>query len=236
MSLQERVVVITGATGGLGRVAAKEFANQGARLALVATNKQHLAELAQALALPDARVLLYTANLHDADATRGCARAVIEKFGRVEILLHLVGGWTGGKTIAEFETRELTEMLAQHVWTTWYLLQAFTPQLTANQWGRVIIVSSQYAQQPRAKSAPYTATKAAQENLVRTLAQELKGTGVTANILQVQTIDEKHERDTAPSSKNANWTTPEEIVAAMLYLCSDDAHVINGARIPLFGS
>jgi NAD(P)-dependent dehydrogenase (short-subunit alcohol dehydrogenase family) len=67
------------------------------------------------------------------------------------------------------------------------------------------------------------------------LAQEVKETGVTANILQVRTIDAKHERDSQPTPKNAAWTTPEEILPAILYLCSDEAQVVNGARIPLYG-
>jgi len=70
---------------------------------------------------------------------------------------------------------------------------------------------------------------------VLSLAREVANTGVTANILQVKTIDAAHERDRQPAPKNAAWTTPEEITAAILYLCSDEAHVINGARIPLYG-
>ncbi|MDQ3929289.1 MAG: SDR family oxidoreductase, partial [Chloroflexota bacterium] len=81
----------------------------------------------------------------------------------------------------------------------------------------------------------YVAGKAAQEALILTLARELAGSGVTANILQVRTIDTKHERDAQKTSKNANWTTPEEIASAVLYLCSNEAHVVNGARIPLYG-
>jgi NAD(P)-dependent dehydrogenase (short-subunit alcohol dehydrogenase family) len=83
---------------------------------------------------------------------------------------------------------------------------------------------------------PYVVGKAAEEALVLTVAKEVARTGVTANVLQVRTIDAKHERDREPTPKNANWTTPEEIAAAIMYLCSDDAHVINGARIPLYGS
>ncbi|HEX9068374.1 MAG TPA: SDR family oxidoreductase, partial [Ktedonobacterales bacterium] len=81
----------------------------------------------------------------------------------------------------------------------------------------------------------YVFAKAAEETMVLTLAHELQGTGVTANVVQVRTIDVRHERETAPTPKNASWTTPEEIAAAMCYLCSDEAGVISGARIPLFG-
>jgi NAD(P)-dependent dehydrogenase (short-subunit alcohol dehydrogenase family) len=82
----------------------------------------------------------------------------------------------------------------------------------------------------------YAAAKAAQDTLMLTLAKELAGTGVTANVLQVRTIDTAHERDRARSEKNAAWSTPEEISAAILYLCTDAAQGINGARLPLYGA
>jgi 2-hydroxycyclohexanecarboxyl-CoA dehydrogenase len=126
-------------------------------------------------------------------------------------------------------------MLDQHVWTTYHLAQAFIPPLLANNWGRIIVVSTPLASNPPANMAPYVVGKAAEEALVLTVAKEVARTGVTANVLQVRSIDAKHERDREPTPKNANWTTPEEITSAILYLCSNDAHVINGARIPLYG-
>jgi NAD(P)-dependent dehydrogenase (short-subunit alcohol dehydrogenase family) len=127
-------------------------------------------------------------------------------------------------------------MLDQHVWTTWYLLQAFVPHLAASGRGRVIVVSTPMASRPAAKTGAYAAAKAAEEALILTLAQETKDQGVTANILQVRAIDIEHKREKEPSPANAAWATPEEIAAAMLYLCSDEAGVVNGARLPLFGS
>jgi NAD(P)-dependent dehydrogenase (short-subunit alcohol dehydrogenase family) len=127
-------------------------------------------------------------------------------------------------------------MLQQHLWTTFYLAKIFGPHLAANGWGRLIVVSSPSVATPPANGAPYTIGKSAQEALMLTLAEEFKGTGVTANVLRVRTIDVKHERDNQPSPKTASWTTPEEIAAAILYLCSDEAGMVNGARIPLYGS
>lgn len=98
------------------------------------------------------------------------------------------------------------------------------------------MVSSPTAVHPPAKSAPYAVGKAAQEALILALVQEVKDAGVTANILQVRTIDAKHERDRQPTLKNASWTTPEKILSAILYLCTDESQVVNGARIPLFGA
>ncbi|MCJ7622704.1 MAG: SDR family oxidoreductase, partial [Anaerolineaceae bacterium] len=139
------------------------------------------------------------------------------------------------QAVVDIPGDEVENMLRQHLWTTFYLAQEFVPHLLANQWGRIIVVSSPYATQPRAKGASYAVGKAAQETLMLTLANELKGTGVTANILLVRTIDIEHKRDNDPTPRNAFWTTPEEIASAVLYICSDEARMLNGARIPLYG-
>ncbi len=202
-------------------------------LALVGTRTESLRDLAAELNLPADRTLLHVANLRDASAASALARAVTEAFHRMDLLFHLIGGWSGGKAVVEVEPRETEEMFQQHVWTTFYLAHALVPLLIANHWGRIIVVSSPVATQPIAKIAPYAMAKAAQETLILSLAQELAGTGVTANVLQVHSIDTRPERERTPTK--ASRTTPEEIVAAMLYLSSDPAQVVNGARIPLYG-
>lgn len=236
MSLTGRVVVITGATGGLGRVAARAFAEHGAALALLSATPEKLAALAAELQLPPERLLTHAADLREPAAVHLAAQAVADQFGRAAIVAHLVGGYAGGQTLWETPAADFQTMLDQHLWSTVNILQAFGPQLVANGWGRVIVVSSPLAMRPTAKSAPYAAAKSAQEALLLTFAQEVKDKGVTANILQVRTIDVDHQRAKDPTPARAAWSTPEEIVAAMLYLCSAEAQLVNGARLPLFGS
>jgi NAD(P)-dependent dehydrogenase (short-subunit alcohol dehydrogenase family) len=236
MTLENRVVLITGATGGLGQVATRKFAEQGARLALVGTDANKLAQLSQSLNLSAERILLHVADVSDPGSVAALARATQEKFGQADILLHLVGGWSGGKPIVETAESEAQTMLRQHLWTTYHLSQAFIPLMSANRWGRILAVSSPLASRPVAGMSPYVIGKAAQEALLLTLAQEVKDSGITVNLVLVKTIDTKHERANQPTSKNAVWTTPEEITAAFLHLCSDEAGMTNGARIPLFGS
>jgi NAD(P)-dependent dehydrogenase (short-subunit alcohol dehydrogenase family) len=114
-------------------------------------------------------------------------------------------------------------------------VQAVVPDMVERGWGRVMVISTPLASEPGPRGGGYLAAKAAQEALVRTLARDLAGSGVTANILLVRTIDAKHERTSAPSPRNASWSTPEEIAQVMLLLASDAAGAINGARIPLYG-
>lgn len=236
MEIQDRVAVITGATGGLGRVVTRQLADQGLHLSLFSSNQDKLENLVNEIELSAVRTHIQVLDFRQSDAAQVALEATLEKFGRVDILLHFIGGWAGSVPLINVEDTTLEEMIQQHVWTTFRLAKAFVPTFQANRWGRMIVISSPVAGLPTANSAPYAAAKAAQEALVMALAQENRGTGVTANIIRVQTIDVKHQRDQEPTSKNISWTTPEEIAGAVQYLVSDDAGMVNGARMPLYGS
>jgi len=222
---QGRTIVITGATGVLGDLVAKTFAELGHNLALLGRNENKLDFLVRELNLPDERLYAQTIDLLNESAVHDSAEAVRSKFGSVHALIHLVGGWAGGKTISESSTADFKSMLNQHVWTTFHLLQAFAPHIAASRWGRVIIVSKPETLKPSAKTALYTAAKSAQESLVLTLGEEYKDSGLTANVIHVKSIDNKAE---------GKGTNPAEIVAAMTYLFSDEANKVNGTRIPLY--
>lgn len=222
-----KVIVITGATGVLGNKTAQAFAARGHSLALIGHNQNKLESLVRDLNLPPERLFTSIVDLRDGQAVRDSAEAVAAKFGSVHALIHLVGGWTGGKTLAETSEEDLTAMLGQHVWTTFHLFRAFSPKLAASGWGRVITVSPSTVSNPPPERGVYLAAKAAQESLMLALAAELKESGVTANIIQVRAID-------TDATRNGTGTTPEEIIAAMLYLFSEEAGKITGARIPLY--
>ncbi|HOC23066.1 MAG TPA: SDR family oxidoreductase [Anaerolineaceae bacterium] len=236
MAIQNKVTVISGATGGLGRVVAREFAEQGAKLVLVGTNAERLAQLVAELKLNPESYVTVVADLTQSGAAQEVLEAALEKFGRVDILFNFIGGWIAGKPVPEVPPEEVENMLAQHFWTSFNLAQAFIPHMLENHWGRYVVISTPGVGAPPANSLPYTTGKAAEETLMLTLAEELKHTGVTANVLRVRSIDVEHKREREPSPKNASWTTPDEIAAALLYLCSDEANRVNGARIPLYGA
>lgn len=227
------MVLITGATGELGRVSARTFADAGARLALAGTDEGHLRDVATDLGLDDDRWLPVVADLRDRDATRDALTATEATLGRIDVLLHLVGGWAGGTSVAELDPADVAGMLDQHLWTTLHVTQNVIPGMVERGWGRVVGVSAPVAAEPTGKVAPYAIGKAAEEALLRTLARETANTGVTVNLVIVKAIDEQRERTTDP--KKVSWTTPEEIAAVFRFLASDEAAAITGARIPLFG-
>ena len=230
-----RVVLVTGATGPLGRVVAARFRDEGARLALVGRDAERIDALGADLGLEPGSWLPVTGELADGAAARKIAAAVEARFGRIDVLLHLVGGWAGGTAVVDLDPDEVRSMLDQHLWTTLHVIQAVVPGMVARGSGRVLAVSSPLASNPGAKGASYAMAKAAEEVLLRSLARETSATGVTANLVIVRAIDTRHEREAEPSSKNASWTTPEEIADALAFLASPAAAAITGARIPLDG-
>jgi NAD(P)-dependent dehydrogenase (short-subunit alcohol dehydrogenase family) len=236
LTFEKRIAVITGATGGLGSTVTRQLAERGASLALLDIDPARLEGLSSSLQLPETRLLARTVDLLSPEETHSAAEAVRSKFGKIDILLHLVGGWTGGKSLVDVPEQELTFMLNQHVRTSFHVIQAFVPHLVQNGWGRIVMISSPSATRPNANSGPYAVGKAGQEALVLALSQELHGTGVTANLLLARTIDAKREKIAHPTPENSSWTTPEELSAEIVHLLGDEAGMINGARIPLYGS
>jgi NAD(P)-dependent dehydrogenase (short-subunit alcohol dehydrogenase family) len=132
--------------------------------------------------------------------------------------------------------RDIRDMLEQHLWTTLHVARAVVPGMVERGFGRIVAVSIPNASSPGTEMAAYAVGKAAQESLLLALSREVAGSGVTVNVLHVRAIDVAHERDRARTSKNASWTTPEEIAATIRFLASDEAGRINGARIPLYGA
>ena len=235
MPSSDRVVFIAGATGGLGRAVARMFADAGDRLALGGTSEERLATLARDLELPDGRWVAAVGNVGTADGATAAAETAVTAFGRIDALVHVVGGFASGTPVAELGPDDVQPMLDQHLWSTVHLARAVVPGMVERGWGRVVAAATAAAVTAPARSGPYAAAKAAQEVLLRSLAKEVGGSGVTVNMVALKAIDEKHERETDPSPKNASWTTPEEIAATIRFLCSDEAAAINGARIPLDG-
>jgi NAD(P)-dependent dehydrogenase (short-subunit alcohol dehydrogenase family) len=229
------VVLITGATGPTGRAVARRFAADGARIALNSSSGDRLEAMLAELALDPLESMAVPGDLRDPDVAQAVVAGVEARFGRIDVVAHLVGGWVGGTGVVDLDPDEVRRMLDQHLWTTLHVLQAAVPGMAARGFGRVIAVSSPFASTPGPKGASYAMAKAAEEALVRSLAREHAADGITANVLVVKAVDVAHERETAPTKANASWVTPEEVAEAVAWLASPGAAAVNGARIPLDG-
>jgi NAD(P)-dependent dehydrogenase (short-subunit alcohol dehydrogenase family) len=226
-----RVAMITGAAGGLGRVLAPVLAAEGYQLALLGSDRERCEALPDELGLDRAGTLTVVADLRDADTVHAAVSAVYGRFGRVEALAHLVGGWTGGMHIGRSPDDPFASMIDQHFWTTLNVVRELAPRMVDAGYGRIVAVSSPMAAEPDAGMGAYGVGKAAQEALLSALANEVAGTGVTVNVVRVRAIDPSGDAD-QPSTKEYA-TTAAEISAAIRYLFSPVARVVNGQRIGL---
>ena len=235
MSVQDRVVLITGATGALGQATSRVFAQAGARLALTGRSEGSLQELAASLGLPGDRLFTHPADVTDAASVDGLVKQVLVSQGQVDALLHIAGGYRGGKAVADTELDDLDFMLGLNLRSAFLVCRAVLPHMAEQGWGRIVAVGSRSAVQPARRSGVYAASKAGLIALIETIAAEVKGTGITANAVLPSTIDTPANRRTMPKADFSKWVPPAQIAAAMLYLCSDEAASVNGARIPVYG-
>ena len=223
--MSERVIAITGATGKLGRVVSAHFAGTGARLALLARSEEEVAALASELPGGSERHAGFAVDLGDAASAGTVAAAVRDRLGPASVLLQLVGGYAGGTPFADGDDEEFRNLLDLNLWSTIHAVRAFLPDVAAAEHGRIVTVSTYVAAAPTPKHAAYAATKAAVEALTISVARDLAGTSATANVVVLRSIGDEKPTD----------QRPEEIAAAMAFLCSPEAGTINGQRIPLIG-
>jgi NAD(P)-dependent dehydrogenase (short-subunit alcohol dehydrogenase family) len=231
----DRVIAIAGAGGGLGPVVARCLADDGATLALTDVRQESLDQVVADLGLPAERVEARVVDLLDPDATNAWAGDLEAKFGRVDGLLHLVGGWKGGEPI---ETTSLDDYEWLHdllVRTVQLTSRAFWGPLTRSGRGRFVLVSSAQAQAPEQGNASYAATKAAAEAWTLALADGFReqGGGATANIVVVNAIVTPRMREENPDKAYKTLTPAEDIAEACAFLCSDASSRMNGQRLPL---
>jgi NAD(P)-dependent dehydrogenase (short-subunit alcohol dehydrogenase family) len=233
-SLDGRVIAIAGAAGGLGPTVAHRLAADGAILALTDVSQERLDPLVTDLGLGEDRIDARAVDLLDPEAAQGWADALVERFGRVDGLLHLVGGWKGGDPIDQTPLADYEWLHDLLVHTVQHASRAFFGPLSQSANGRFVLVSSSQAQSPDGTNASYAATKAAAEAWTLALADSFAGTGATANILVVNAILTPQMREANPEKEYLTFTPVEHIAEAIAFLCSDEGSRMNGKRLPLY--
>ncbi len=231
--LKDHVIAIAGVGGGLGPVVAQHLAAAGATIAGTDRSQEHLDTLAAELKLPTERWDGRAVDLLDEDATRAWCAALVERFGRVDGLVHLVGGWRGGQPLHEAPLADWTLLHDLLVRTVQHTTRAFHDQLAASLRGRFVLVSAMQAQRPSNTNAAYAAAKAAAEAWTLALADGFEPGGATANIVVVEAILTPRMREENPGAAHPTFTPAEDIADAIAFLCSDAAKKMNGQRLML---
>jgi NAD(P)-dependent dehydrogenase (short-subunit alcohol dehydrogenase family) len=231
--LDDRVIAIAGVGGGLGPLVAQRLAEEGATVAGTDRDQGALDALAGDLGLPAERWDGRAVDLLDEDAARAWCAALVERFGRVNGLVHLVGGWRGGEPLHEAPLSDWDLLHDLLVRTVQHTTRAFHDQIAAGPQGRFVLVSAKQAQAPSNTNAAYAAAKAAAEAWTLALADGFEPGGATANIIVVDAILTPRMREEDPGKDFPTFTPAEDIAAAIAFLCSGAAKKMNGQRLPL---
>jgi NAD(P)-dependent dehydrogenase (short-subunit alcohol dehydrogenase family) len=233
-ALDGRVIAVAGGAGNLGPTVVRRLAGAGSQTCVCGRDRKSLDALASEI---EPAIETDVVDLLDAGATTNWAADLAKRHdGRVDGLVHLVGGWRGGTPIEEAPLEDWDFLSALLVRTLQHATQAFAPHLLASGRGRVVIVSAGQAQAPTNTNASYAAAKAAADAWTLALADRFKGTGATANLVVVGAIVTPAMREESPGKDFSTFTPAEEIAEAIAYLCSDDAASMNGQRVTLRGA
>jgi NAD(P)-dependent dehydrogenase (short-subunit alcohol dehydrogenase family) len=231
--LEGRVIAIAGAGGGLGPIVAQRLADAGASLSLADRSQEIADGVAHDLGLPSDRVDPRAVDLLDEAAANAWAAEIEKRFGQIDGLIHLVGGYRGGDPIQSFDLADYEFLHDLLVRTLQLASRAFHSALTRSAHGRFVLVSSAAAQNPESTNAAYASAKAAAEAWTLALADSFAGTPATANIIVVNAIETPSMREESPETERPTFTPAEDLADAIAFLSSDSAARMNGQRLSL---
>jgi len=230
----DKIIVVTGAAGNLGRAVATTFLEAGGLVCALDHRQGRLAGL-----IPEAKGKLFIyeeIDITDRAAMQALAERIQVEVGTVEVLVNTVGGFTMGERVDQISAETWQHMLEINVLSLLNAAAAFVPEMMAEGRGKVVTVGSGASHKGSAKMGAYAAAKAAVLRLTESMAAELKSHNIQANCVLPGTIDTPQNREDMPGADYAKWVTPEQVAQAILFLSSSNADQITGAALPVFGS
>jgi NAD(P)-dependent dehydrogenase (short-subunit alcohol dehydrogenase family) len=230
-----KVVLVAGGTGGLGHAVSLAFLEEGAKVIVTYRAQQGFDALKAAAGKSGPQLEGYLVDVTDEAAVRQLVEKIVAKYRRLDAMVNTVGGYAGGTKLWELETKVFDQMLALNLRSGYALSRAAVRAMLKEGRGAIVNVAAKAAFDHSAGAAAYAASKSAAVALLDSLAVDLKGTGIRVNTILPSIIDTEANRKAMPKADFSKWPKPEDIARVILFLCSDDAKVIHGATVPVYG-
>lgn len=230
-----RNVVITGGTGGLGTALIRRLVPQDYRLAVTYLLPAEAEEFEKEFDADDDRLLLRRVDATNPEQVSSFFAEVAGTWDAIHGVCALVGGWAGGRDVSETDDVRFERMIDLNLRSAFYTVRAALPHLTAAEWGRIVLVGSRAVIDHPPSQAAFNIAKAGVVSLGMTLADELHGTNVTANVLMPSVIDTPVTRQSFPHADYVAWPTPDEIASVIEFMLEERSGVMNGALVPVYG-
>ncbi len=225
--MKGRIVLVTGASGGLGTYVTQAFLETGATV--IGTSRK-----IQQSDFTSAGFTAMPGEISSRAGAQTIVDGVVARFGRLDVLAHTVGGFAGGQSVTDTDDATFQRMLDLNLNSVFHILRATIPVLRKSS-GRIIAIGSRAAVEPGPGVGAYSASKAAMLSLVKTVAAENRDAGVTANVVLPGTMDTPANRMAIPDADFARWVQPANVASLIVWLASDAGKEITGAAIPVYG-
>ena len=230
-----KLVLVAGGTGGLGRAVSLAFLQEGASVVVTFRKEEEFDALKEAAGKEASLLTGHSVDVTDDDEVLKMVERILASEGRMDVLVNTVGGYKAGKKFWEQDSKVLDLMLSLNLRSSCALARAVVPAILRQGEGAIVNVAAKAALDAPAGAAAYAASKAAAIAMMNSLAADLKGTGVRVNSVLPSIIDTEPNRKSMPNADFAKWPKPADIARVILFLCSEDARVIRGASIPVYG-
>ena len=236
MTSTVRVVLVAGGTGGLGRAVSLAFLEEDARVVVTYRKREELDTLKNLAVGKGSQLDGYDVDVTDEAEVGELVEGIVARRGRLDAMVNTVGGYAGGVKLWELDTKIFDQMLALNLRAGYALSRAAVRVMLKQGSGAIVNIAAKAALDHGAGAAAYAASKAAAVALIDSLAEDLKGTGIRVNSVLPSIIDTEANRKAMPKADFAKWPKPEDIARVIVFLCGDNAKVIHGAAIPVFGN
>lgn len=231
-----RVVMITGAGGGLGQAIVQHFHDAGARLALIERKRQIIDERLDEMPVDESASLTIGADVTDPESMNAAVRQAVDHFGRVDIFVHAVGGYAAGQPVHESDLDVWDRMMNLNARSVYVACGSVARHMVeAGIKGRLVVVLARVALKGSKNHAAYAASKAAAQRIVESMAAELLDHGIRINGVMPSTIDTPANREAMPNADYDKWVKPAEIASAIAFLASDASSAVSGDSLAVYG-
>lgn len=232
---ESQVAVVPGGTGSVGSCLVPKLLDRGFKVAVTYLLPDEATALEEKLDVDETRLIIRRVDAVDTNALTSFFQEASERFGPINVMASLVGGWSGGRDVSETDDVRLERMLDLNLKTAWNATKAALPHMSED-WGRIILMGSKHAQETPTGQAAYNMAKAGVVALAHSVAAELLDTETTCNALLPSVINTEATRAALPYSDYVKWPQPEEIAQVINFLASRESKVINGGAVPVWGS
>jgi NAD(P)-dependent dehydrogenase (short-subunit alcohol dehydrogenase family) len=227
-----RVVLVTGGTGALGRAVTKAFITSNAKLISSYVVDREVGQLEEQI---KSAVRLIKADIGKEDEVKKLVSSILGNYGQIHILVNIVGGYIGGKSVAELDEKEWDLMMNMNLKSAFLMSKNVIPQMISSKNGKIVHVSSRSGLKSTGYDSAYAASKSGLIRLVESLSEEVKDLNINVNCIMPSTIDTEANRIAMPNADHNKWVKPPDLANVVLFLCSEEGKAITGAAVPTYG-